>query len=132
MESGCEQLAANDGDRLNNILAFRYDRFPVLGRRITQLNLDDAIIFSLVISQDVEIIVVILWRKTVVDTVNDWPDRRVRSAQVLDVDIHSLRGYPVIHVQYEIAAILGHLGKDQIHWSEAFPLECLSENHRVG
>ena len=37
VQSGREQLAADDRNRLDDILAFGYDRLPVLGRRIAQL-----------------------------------------------------------------------------------------------
>src|SRR5208337_3563305 len=90
-----------------------------------------AIIFRLVIGQDIEVVRVILWRETAVDTMNDRPDWCVRSAQVPYVNINSLCRYPVTHLHDQIAAVLGHPGIDQVHGTEVFPLEGLAEDHLV-
>src|SRR5581483_10913737 len=115
VQAGDEELATDDGDAGNDVLAFRDDRAPVLRLWIVDMDLHHAVIRRLVIRHHVEVIIGIHRREAALNAVNHFLDGRVRRAKVFRVDVHALRGNTVMHRDEEIAAVFGYLDAGELH-----------------
>src|SRR5262252_10782273 len=113
-QSGDKQLAAHKRDVGDHVLTLGHQGLPFFYRRILHADLDDAVVFGLVVGERVEIVAVILDGEAVIDAVNNGEDRRVRSAQILGIDIHARGGNAVINLDNQIAVIFRNLGADQL------------------